>query len=80
MMKIRKITACFLSALFLTSACFTVFADTESAAETDTEITVSDDSYVAYSENFSDTFAGDETKLSLDNAVSDGEKIKMVLY
>lgn len=70
MMKIRKITACFLSAILLTSACVTVFAD----AEADTEITVSDDSYAAYSENFSDTLAGDETELLLGNAVTNGEK------
>ena len=70
MMKIRKITACFLSAILLTSACVTVFAD----AEADTEITVSDNSYAAYSENHSDTLAGDKTELSLDKAVTNGEK------
>ena len=62
MMKIRKITACFLSAILLTSVCFRVFAD----AENDTEITVSD--------NLSDTLAGDKTELSLDKAVTNGEK------
>ena len=73
MMKMRKITACFLSAVLITSAfTFSAFADTES----NTEMTVSDDSYAAYSASLTDISQGKETELSLDNAVTNGEKTK----